>query len=504
MPTVLPNKAEPPLVLTLDVGTSSTRGLLYDRLGRLVEGAEGREEYRVRTSAEGAAELDADELVERMCAVVDAVLERGAGAVATHRIAAVATCTFWHSMVGVGAEGRAVTPLYTWADTRSSQAAERLKQRLDARAAHARTGAVLHPSYFPARLAWLEETQPELLARVARWMSPGEYFHWRLFGRTLCSVSMASGTGLFHQNRRCWDAELLAALPLRAEQLSPLVELDTRLAGLCPSYARRWPALAGAPWFPAVGDGACSNIGSGCTTPDRVALMVGTSGAMRVVWEAPRIEVPAGLWCYRVDGRRFVLGGALSGGGEVFAWLRGLLALDGLSNEELERQIGGQRADEHGLTVLPFPSGERSPGWAAHARAAITGLTLHTRPMDVLRAGLEAVAYRFALVHQQMQSQLPPTREIIASGGALLASPAWTEIMADVLGRPVIASGEAEASSRGAALLALESLGALARLEDAPAALGRVFEPDPERSARYAEGLERQERLYRLLVDREQ
>ena len=501
MSAILPKQAEPPLVLALDVGTSSVRGLLYDRLGRALKGLSEREEYRVRTSAKGAAELDGDELMESICSVVDALLERGAGAVANHGVAAVALCTFWHSMVGIGAEGRAITPLYTWADARSSESAERLKQRLDAQAIHSRTGAVPHPSYFPARLAWLEETQPELSRRVVRWLSPGEYFHWRLFGRSLCSVSMASGTGLFSQNERHWDEELLEALPIRVEQLSPLVELDTRLEGLCPPYDRRWPALARAPWFPALGDGACNNIGSGCTTPDRVALMVGTSGAMRVVWETARVEIPAGLWCYRVDGRRFVLGGALTGGGDVFAWLRDLLAFDGVINEDLERFLAELSPDDHNLTFLPFPAGERSPGWAGHARAAITGLTFHTRPVDILRAGLEAVAYRFALVAEQMQQHLPPAREIVASGSALRASPAWTQIMADVLARPVTISDEPEASSRGAALLALESLGLLASLEAAPAAQGRVFGPDPQRSARYAEGLERQNRLYTLLIE---
>ena len=501
MSLVLPNQAEPPLVLALDVGTSSARGLLYDRLGRALEGLSVRQEYQVRTSAEGAAELDADQLVVSICSLMDGLLERGAEAVANHGVAAVALCTFWHSMVGVGAEGRAITPLYTWADARSSQAAERLNQRLDAQAVHARTGALLHFSYFPARLAWLGETQPELLRRVACWMSPGEYLHWRLFGRSLCSVSMASGTGLFCQNECRWDEELLAALPARVEQLSPPAELDTRLEGLCPPYARRWPALARAPWFPALGDGACNNIGSGCTTPDRVALMVGTSGAMRVVWETARVEIPEGLWCYRVDGRRFVLGGALTGGGDVFAWLRGLLAFNGASNEALERSLAELGPDDHHLTFLPFPSGERSPGWAGHARAAITGLTFHTQPINILRAGLEAVAYRFALVTEQMQQYLPPAREIVASGSALRASPAWTQMMADVLGRPVTISDEPEASSRGAALLALESLGLLTSLEDAPAAQGRVFEPDSGRSARYGEGLERQKRLYTLLIE---
>ena len=81
------------------------------------------------------------------------------------------------------------------------------------------------------------------------------------------------------------------------------------------------------PWFPALGDGACDNIGSGCLTPDRFALMVGTSGAMRAVCEHGSMRIPPGLFCYRVDRRRFVLGGALSNGGEVYHWMKRTLSL---------------------------------------------------------------------------------------------------------------------------------------------------------------------------------
>ena len=123
---------------------------------------------------------------------------------------------------------------------------------------------------------------------------------------------------------------------------------------------------------------------------------------------------------------------------------------------------------------------------------AITGLSLDTKPVAILRAAMEAVALRFALIHDL----LPPAREIVASGGALLRSPAWMQILADALGRPVTASAEAEASSRGAALLALEALGH----EPAPAALGASVTPDPAHHARYRAALYRQKDLYGKLV----
>ncbi|HJQ27715.1 MAG TPA: hypothetical protein VJ827_00110 [Rubrobacter sp.] len=124
---------------------------------------------------------------------------------------------------------------------------------------------------------------------------------------------MASGTGLFNEDGMCWDRETLAALPMDGSQLSTISDEPRR--GLTGELAKRWPVLRDAPWPPAMGDVACSNVGSGCTGGDRLALMVVTSGARRVLWKAEPVEIPDGPWCYRADAKRYVMGGLLSDGG---------------------------------------------------------------------------------------------------------------------------------------------------------------------------------------------
>lgn len=250
-----------------------------------------------------------------------------------------------------------------------------------------------------------------------------------------------------------------------------------------------------------MGDGAAANVGSGCVSPAQVALTVGTSAAVRVVVPSTVERVPWGLWCYRVDGRRSLLGGALSEGGNVFAWLKSTLQLP--DPADLEPALAAMEPDAHGLTVLPFLAGERSPGWASRARATIHGLSLANTPLDILRAGLEAVACRVGLVFDLLRPLLTGDSRIVASGGALLKSPTWLQIMADVLGQPVAASQVQEVSARGAALLALEALGALEELAEAPPFIGAVFEPDAGRHARYREAVERQQALYEKLVQSE-
>jgi gluconokinase len=484
-----------PILVALDVGSSSVRALAFDRLGRGLDLGH-QEPYEPTTTPDGGVEIDADRLAALTAQALDALMAslgpRAGG------VAAVATSTFWHTLLGLGPDDRPATPVYSWADTRSVDAVEALRSRVDEKAYHARVGCRLHTSYLPARLWWLRERDPAAFRQVRRWVSFGEYLGLRLFGELRTSVSMASGTGLFDQWAQRWDPGILEVLELGVGHLGPIVSLDQALRGLRPEFAARWPALAGVPWLPALGDGACSNVGAGCTTAERAALMVGTSGAMRICLPADRVAIPDGLWCYRVDGRRLLLGGSLSNGGSLYAWLTETLELP--APDRVEEMLQAMEPDAHGLTMLPFLAGERSLGWVAGARAAVVGLSLATRPVDIVAVALETVAYRFAMIHERLRDACSGLRTVVATGGALLASPAWSRIMADALGVPVTPSAEPEGSSRGAVLLASEALGLIPSLEAVPADTRPVIPADPARHARYRAGLNRHRQLYDLLV----
>lgn len=478
-----------PFVLALDIGTSSTRAIVFDRDGYAIPGAQGRRTYRLRTSNDGGVEGDADTLVRLTIETIDEAL-RQAGPHAT-AIGAVGISCFWHSLLGLDADGAALTPVYSWADTRSAAAADALAAELDPEVVHSRTGCVLHTSYWPAKLRWLTGSQTDLSRRVARWVGFAEYFLLRLCGSAVCGVSMASGTGLLNQHTASWDAPLLAHLGLRPDQAPPLAVSDREGYHLLPDFARRWPALAGASWYPAYGDGACNNVGSGCVTPDRLALSIGTSGVMRIVVPGHAIAIPPRLWCYRIDRRRFVLGGALSNAGNVTDWLRATTQLP----SDAATAVAALPPDRHGLTILPFLAGERTPDWRPRARAAFVGLSLDTTPVELLRATLEAVAHRFALVHELLCPLANEPYEIICSGGGVEHWPVWPQIIADALGKRLTASSDLEASARGAALLALEASGAIPDLAAVPTPLGQVYEPDRANHLVYRQARARLERL---------
>ncbi len=143
---------------------------------------------------------------------------------------------------------------------------------------------------------------------------------------------------------------------------------------------------------------------------------------------------------------------------------------------------------------------EAPDGWLTRA-AAFLACDNKRDPVEIVRATLESVAYRFALIARALD-EIAPNAMIVASGNALRSSPAWLQIIADVLGRPLLFGGTAEASIRGAALLALEAVGKIATIEEDPLSIEQVFEPDVTRHERYQHGLARQEKLYKLLYVR--
>lgn len=488
------SRAQEPFVFVIDIGSSSVRASLFDARGREIKATQARRAWSFRTSEEGASEGDAEELFSTVVSTVDDALQLVPRDV---RAAEVAVSCFWHSLVVLDDAGRALTPVLGWADTRARAAAALLRARLDEAKTHQRTGCRLHPSYWPAKLLWLRERQEALVGRAARFGSFSEFLTGRLLDRSVMSVSMAAGTGLFDQHRGDWDEQLIADLGLHREAFPAVKDASEAVAHLVPTWAERWPPLSQARWHAPFADGATSNVGESCSTQERAVVMIGTSGAMRVLFEgAPPRSLPSSLWCYRLDGRRVIVGGALSDGGNLRAWLCRSLALEAATLEEELKRLA---PDEHGLTVLPFWSGERSTGWHAEARGAILGLSTRTRPIDIACATLEAVAYRFAAIADELRT-LFPVSTIVASGGALQNSPFWVQLLADVFAHPIELSGVREASSRGAALLALETSGALS-LRDLSPVTARRFVPDEHRAARYVAARARHERIYHLVLD---
>ena len=207
-------------MLALDVGSSSVRAQEFDERGEPV-GKLRHDAYRT---------TDANEI----CGIVRSLLD---GAEPD------GVSCFGHSLLAVDRSWRPLTPILGWRDTRSAAAAEWLRRRIDPVAVQARTGAYVHPSYWPAKLAWLAEAMPDVYRDAAHFVSFADF----LRGEPTTSLSIASGTGLLDLAAGDWDDELLGVLGLEPDRLPEIADLPV--------------------WI----DAACSNIGTGCTGHERAA-----------------------------------------------------------------------------------------------------------------------------------------------------------------------------------------------------------------------------------------
>ena len=442
---------EKSLILALDIGTSSVRASLFNNDAEPVRGMSVKIERTLDKTGDGGSEIGADEAFTQVVAAIDALLEKSKKL--KGEITHVASCSFWHSLMGIDAKGKPTTKLLSWADTRSRKYSAVLKKRFDESVVHNRTGAHFHSSFWPAKLLWFRNEIPEVFVKTAAWLSFSDYLASKLFGSAATSISMASATGVFDQRKCDWDVELLRFLKVSRSEL-PTITGDDAAFTLTRKFAKRWPQLAHAKWSLPVGDGAADHIGSCGIGKQRASLMVGTSAAMRVAYEGdPPASIPDGLWCYRIDRKHVIVGGALSDGGNLYALIKSLYKLPANADKLI-----AEREPADGLVVIPFFFGERSTGYDEDARGAIVGMTAEHDGIDVLRAAMEGVAFRLADIFEQLQ-EVTKIKEIVASGGALRDSPIWAQIIADVLGRKLTTNDTAESSSRGAVLLALETTG---------------------------------------------
>ncbi|MEO7166826.1 MAG: gluconokinase [Chthoniobacterales bacterium] len=432
----MPARRVKPLLLAFDLGTSSVRTALFSETLRLIPGSASSAEYHVRHLDDRGAELDPATLLRaaRKCL-------RHTRRLTNTPLRAVCGSGFWHSLLGLDRAGRPLTPIFTWGDARCAEDAARLRDELDERVIHQRTGCMLRASFWPAKLRWLRRTQPRLFRRVARWVSPAEFIFEHLFRVRACSHSMASATGLYDFARRDWDDALLALCGLTRAQLGPL---QNEILG------------ANLTVYPAIGDGAAGNLGSGASAPGVVAINVGTSAAVRAI-PAGRARLPFGLFRFVVDRERALLGGAVSNAGNLRAWCLRELHLPN-DKQAVEKLLCQSTTAAARLTILPFWVSERAPSWPEELDGVILGLTQASTAADLLHAATAASFQRLGEILVELEKAIGRAKKIIVSGG-ILQSPASLQILADALGRDLETSAHQEASLRGAAVYALGMLG---------------------------------------------
>lgn len=486
-----------PVVVGIDLGTSAVKVLAVTPAGREV--AEGSEFYGLVTPQPGFVEQDADVVYRATMRVLRRVVAdvrlRGG------EVAAIGLSSAMHGVLAVDDDGEPLGPLISWMDRRSSVIADRWRDDGTAAALYRRTGAPMHPMLPLAKLRWLAEHEPERFAGARRFVGLKELFVHRWTGEWLVDWGIAGATGMFDLRARTWNPRALELAELGAERLSEPAPPSTILRSLRPPLvAELGVASGGAALVLASSDGALANIGSGAAADD-LAVTLGTSGAARVLSDAPALDSAGRTFCYPADDDRYVVGGATSGAGAALDWLFALLF------PEIERPGRFQRAaalaaevppGANGCTVLPFLAGERAPYWEGALRGAIVGLDLAHDRGTIVRAALEGVVFGIVAVYTVMRALTGSANRLILSGG-LCREPLIRTILTDVFGIPAVEPHQQEASAFGAALFAAQCCGLGGDAVRAARAAGydAPVLPDAARAPAYAEAFAR----YRVAVD---
>ncbi|MDO4918102.1 gluconokinase [Kocuria sp.] len=479
--------ARDPLVMTLDIGSTATRGSLYDATGTPVRHYRDKIPHAFTTAGDGTSVMDPDQVADEVATLLDRVCDRPELA---GRVRGVGLDSFASSLVGVDAEGHPVTECFTYADSRCAPQLAELREELDELEVQQKMGARLHTSYLAPRFRWLAQTRPEAFRAAARWLSIGEYVWLRLLGTTAAGTATAAWTGLLNRRSGHWDQRMLRAAGVGEEKLSPVLEPHEPLPDVDPERTARWRGLSEAQWFAPVADGLCANIGVGGTDERTIVASAATSGAMRVLLHHRPQDIPPGLWCYRVDSSRCLLGGALNDVGRAVSWLRDTLALDHAVLDD----IAAAPADPATPGVLPFLTGERSTGWAGSARAVFADVSAATDAPAMARGMLEGIAGSYRRVADELERAAPHVERVVAAGRVTQELPSWLQILGDYLETPVIHQTMKRSTCRGNALLMLESLAPeVERSSPEPAG---TYSPRESAREHYRAVHDRFERLY--------
>jgi len=468
------------VVIGVDMGTTATKVVAYRRDGELI--ARWQRGYPLDEPQPGHAVQDPRLILAAVLTGVAAV----SAEIGHDRVAGLSFSTAMHSLMGLDAELRPITPVITWADTRATAQAERIRAAEGGLALHRRTGTPVHPMSPLTKLVWIREQDPDLHARAAHWVGIKDWVQLHLTGTLVTDHSVASASGLMDIHRLAWDPEALALAGIDEAQLPELVPTTTVLPGLTIEATAATGLAATTPVIVGAGDGPLANLGVGAVRPGVAACSIGTSGALRVAVERPAVDPAGGVFCYALTEDRWVVGGAINNGGVALEWLRGEIAADTptatLLDEAATVPVGAG-----GLLMLPHLLGERAPRWAGGARGAYVGLTRAHHRGHLVRAAVEGVAMQLALVLGAMRGAGFDIHEIRATGG-VMQHPLWPATLAAAFGTPLALLDDGEGSGFGAALLGMKALGLIDSL-DAAAELVEIrarLDPDPASAQTYA------------------
>jgi gluconokinase len=439
-------------ILGIDIGTGSTKAAAVDLQGNVLNIAQHY--YAVKTPQPGYSEQDPAVIrAAFLSCIADSVISVG------QPLAISISCAM-HSVIPVNQHGKALANMMTWADARSEDIAEKLRQTDLGKQIYRTSGTPIHAMTPLCKIMWLRDNEQELFDKTYKFVSIKEYIWHHLFGDFQIDHSIASATGLFDIKTLKWNEEACKLAGIAKEKLSVPVSTTYKRNDIKSSVASKLGLNADVSFVIGSSDGCCANLGS-YLEPEMASLTIGTSGAVRITSKQPVVNDEAMIFNYIIDDDSFACGGAINNGGIVLNWLlHNFMDVKRPGHndyEELFKRIDSISAGSEGLIFLPYLYGERAPIWDTKSCGLFFNIKQqHTRE-HFLRAGLEGICLALNNVLTTLESTSGAINKVHISGG-FTTSAVWTQMLADITGKELIIMQEGDASAIGAVLLSLKAL----------------------------------------------
>jgi gluconokinase len=485
--------------LGIDLGTGSCKTVVVNEKSQIL--GFGSSDYAASSLHDKWQEQDPQAVLDGMVRSVRAAIER-AGEL-SGACAGISIGGALHSLMALDGFGDPLTGIMTWATGRAARQAEALRGTSDAQDLYRQTGCPVHGMYPLYKVLWLQQERPEIYKKAARFISAKEYVFTQLTGDHIVDHCLAAGSGFLNIHDMYWNSPSLELAGITASKLSSLCDPGEVFRLTNPDLAAQMGIAPDTPVVLGSADAVNSSLGAGGVLPRRATCMIGTSGALRIISDQPVLDAASRSWCYAIDPKHWLVGGAINNGGIALSWLQDLIhgAIPNLpwdmqiSFDDLTSLASRASIGAGGIICLPFFAGERSPNWNLHARATFFGLALNHKIEHLARAVLEGISFRFRSVYDVLAEITGDIRQIRASGG-FTRSPFWLQTFADVLNRDLVVPLWGETSSLGAALWAIMGPDTLSSLDHIEKLIpvGETCKPDPMHAETY-------ERLYGVYKD---
>jgi len=438
-----------PVLLGIDLGTSSLKTILIEPDGRMLACA--AREYAVDTPQPGWAEQQPETWYQAAVDTIRQALEQSG--TAAERVAGIGLSGQMHGTVCLDASGRPLRPAIIWADQRSVAQVDAIKRQIGPEQLGAWTANPLATGFMLATWLWLREHEPQTYRAARYLLLPKDYLRFRLTGELGSEPSDASSTLMFDTARRCWSTALLDALDIDPAVLPAIHESADIAGGLDAGFAAASGLPAGTPVVFGGSDQALQAIGNGLVSPGMLSSTIGTGGQLFAPVLNPTYDPALRLhcFCHALPGLWHLEAGMLAAGLSL-KWMRDNL-FAGASYQLLSDEASEVPPGAEGLLFAPYLAGERTPHMDPHATGSFVGLTLRHHRAHLVRAAMEGVVMALRQGLELMLDLGASAGRVVASGGAT-RHPLWLQLQADVFARPIHRTRTTEAAALGAATLA--------------------------------------------------